>query len=658
MNDLLKNLNSSQQKAVIATEGPVLIIAGAGAGKTKTITHRIGYLIEQGVSPESILAITFTNKAAKEMRERVFHMLGRQQTPSYHRGGSGVPWISTFHALGIAILREHGPIIGISKSATIIDQDDARKLVRDAIKAQNLDPKTYDPSRILGAISRHKGNMGTADTIADTMRDQYKGQLYERTMRLYEQALRKANALDFDDLLEKTVRLLTDHPEVRAYYNRKWQYIHVDEYQDTNTVQYTLTRLLAGEKKNICVVGDSDQSIYSWRGASLANILDFEKDYANTQVILLEQNYRSTKNILQAANSVIVKNTLRKEKTLFTENVDGEKISIIQGFDEQDEARQIAMRIGGLLAKDIHPGDIAILYRTNVQSRVLEEAMLFAGIPYQVLGTRFYDRKEVKDIMSYLRAALNPENTIDLSRIINVPARGIGEKTLEKYLAGNESSLPSTMQRKIEKFREILANIKSAATFQKPSELILTVIAESGIGAMYKTGDEEDAERLGNIYELVTVAKRYDLIGGELGVTQFIEDVALEGEQDRMGSDDAVRLMTVHASKGLEFDYVFITGMEQDLFPSNKTREHESQEAREEERRLFYVAITRAAKKVILSHAAMRTIFGQRNYTVPSEFLEDIDNELIEEEERPAKEKPKRKFSLLDDPFEEDAFFW
>ncbi len=657
MEDILKNLNPQQQKAVQATEGPVLIVAGAGAGKTKTITHRIGYLIQKGVAPENILAITFTNKAAKEMRERVMHMLGREHTPTFGRG-KGVPWVSTFHALGIAILREYGTAIGIAKSASIIDQDDAKKLIKEALKAQGLDPKEHDPSRILSAISRHKGNLGTAETIADTVRDRFRGQLYERTMRLYDESLRKANALDFDDLLEKTVRLLRTHPEIRAEYNDRWKYIHVDEYQDTNAVQYTLTQLLSGPQENICVVGDSDQSIYSWRGASIANILDFEKDHPGAQVILLEQNYRSTKNILSAANSVIEKNELRKEKVLFTENNTGEKLTLIESLDEVDEARKVAQKIGSLLSSGVRASAIAILYRTNVQSRVLEEAMLFSGVPYQVLGTRFYDRKEVKDVLSYVRAALNPENTLELSRIINVPARGIGEKTLQKVLKGETDQLSSAMQLKVKKFYSILEHIRAAAKVQKPSALIMTAIEESGIGNMLKTGDDEDIERLGNVLELVTVAKRYDIFEGTEGLEQYLEDLALESDQDRMSNADAVRLMTVHASKGLEFDYVFITGMEQDLFPSNKTREHDSPEAREEERRLFYVALTRAAKKVFLTHAAMRTIFGSRNYTLPSEFLEDIDEMLIEREGALAQQQPKRKFSLLDDPFDDDVYQW
>ncbi len=658
MNTLLSSLNEKQREAASTLSGPVLIVAGAGAGKTKTITHRIGNLIQSGVPAERILAITFTNKAATEMRQRIFSLLGRPQSIGNRVFyAQGIPWISTFHSLGIAILKEYGNRIGIPPSVTILDQDDAKKLVKEALKSLNIDPKTQDPGKILSRISRHKNSMGTWETITETTPNLRFGELLSNAMRLYEAALRKANALDFDDLLEKTVRLLSDHPDICAFYNRRWSHIHVDEYQDTNDVQYALTKLLAGAQHNICVVGDSDQSIYSWRGASLANILNFEKDYPEARVIVLEQNYRSTQHILHAANAVIQHNTLRKEKRLFTENPPGEKICVLSGYDEGDEARKIVERISHLLTQGVEPKDIAILYRTNVQSRVLEEAMLFAGIPYQVLGTRFYDRKEVKDLVAYIRAAQNKENGIDIARIINVPARGIGEKTLEKVLRGGIDTLSTSMQQKVHQFYTLLSRLKEASQTQKPSEYILFAIKETGLESLYADGDEEDNERKGNMYELVSIARRYDDMGPD-GIAAFLDDVALEGEQDRMTGANAVRLMTVHASKGLEFDYVFISGLEQDLFPSNKTREHESLESQEEERRLFYVAITRAAKRVFLSHASMRTVFGSRNFTTRSEFIDDIDVSLLEEDTPKIEQKPKRKISLLDDPFDEETYFW
>ncbi len=665
MINLLSGLNPEQQEAVLATEGPVLIVAGAGAGKTKTLTHRIGHIIEKGVPPQAILAITFTNKAAKEMRERALKLIGKESGGSMW-GRRDIPFIGTFHGLGISILREKGEVIGIPRSATILDADDAFKLIKSAMKKAGIDPKQFEPRKIQSLISRHKGNMGTADTIEATIQNRYLAQAAKRAFIIYEQSLRETNVLDFDDLLEKTVRLLETHPDVRRYYQTQWQYVHVDEYQDTNEVQYQLVRLLVGERKNICVVGDSDQNIYSWRGASIANILEFEEDYPGAKVILLEQNYRSTQRILSAANGVIGKNTMRKAKNLFTENGEGEQLSVMASYDEGDEARYVASKIGALLGEGRLPDTIAILYRTNFQSRVLEEALLYSGIPYQVLGVRFYERKEVKDVVAYLRAAMNPKAHFDCERVINVPPRGVGKVTLEKIFRGERSMLPATMRAKVDAFFELLLRIKTAADTLKPSQLISYIIKETGIEKMYagehESGDEEDTERLANVHELVTVAMRYDAFGGQEGIEQFLADIALESDQDNLNTNQsAVRLMTIHAAKGLEFDYVFITGMEQDLFPSRRSQDESKDiSEREEERRLFYVALTRAAKKVFLSYASFRTIFGQRQVNFPSEFLSDIADELISYESRTGEtlgEKPKRKVSLLgwDEMFGDDS---
>ncbi|KKU79162.1 MAG: ATP-dependent DNA helicase PcrA [Parcubacteria group bacterium GW2011_GWA2_47_7] len=634
--DLLLNLNPAQKAAVLATDGPLLIVAGAGAGKTKTLTHRIGHIIEGGVPGGAILAITFTNKAAKEMRERVFSLLGVGGDGSHIGYRRDLPFIGTFHGLGISILREKGTAIGIPRSASILAQDESLKLIKLSMLKAGIDPKQFEPRKIQGLISRHKGNLGTPETIESTTNNRYLAQTLKRVFVLYEDALRNANVLDFDDLLEKTVKLLESHEDILRYYQTQWQYIHVDEYQDTNQVQYQLVKLLSGEKKNICVVGDSDQNIYSWRGASIANILNFEEDYPGARVILLEQNYRSTQNILSAANGVIAKNTMRKIKNLFTENVKGEQLSLFAGYDETDEARFVAMRIAALCSGGAHPSDIAVLYRTNFQSRVLEEALLFAGIPYQVLGVRFYERKEVKDVLAYLKASQNPNSPFDLERIINIPARGVGKVTLAKILAGNTEKLPAAMREKIAKFYALLDRIKLAGTTMKPSQLIAYIIKETGIESMLADGDEEDTERLANVRELVSVATRYDVFDGEEGIEQFLADVALESDQDTMkGETDAVRLMTIHASKGLEFPNVFITGMEQDLFPSRRSQdESKDQSEREEERRLFYVALTRAANKVFLTYASFRTIFGSRTVNIPSEFLNDIDAGLLMNESR------------------------
>ena len=656
MKNLLLDLNERQKEAVATTEGPLLILAGAGAGKTKTITHRIGNLIEKGIPGEAILAITFTNKAAKEMRERVLRLLGKSHMPPAWARVPGIPFIGTFHGLGMYILREKGEVIGITRGSTILDQDDSLKLIKDAMKKAGVDPKQFEPRKIQSLISRHKGNMGTAEDIEKVTQNRYLALSLKRIFSIYEASLREASVLDFDDLLEKSVKLLSEHEEVRNYYNETWRYVSVDEYQDTNEVQYQLARLLSGKHKNICVVGDSDQNIYSWRGASIANILEFEEDYPGTKVILLEQNYRSTQTILTAANGVISKNTMRKEKNLFTESGEGDPLSLFESYDENDEARFVANKIAKLLLDGARPKDIAILYRTNFQSRVLEESLLYSGIPYQVLGVRFYDRKEVKDVIAYLRAGTNPRSRFDVERVINVPPRGVGKVTLEKIFRGEKDRLPQTMRAKVDAFYELLARINTKVEELKPSQLVSYIIKETGIERLLSDGDEEDTERLANVRELVTVATRYDGFEGKEGLEQFLADIALESDQDNMKSDqDAVRLMTVHASKGLEFDNVFITGMEQGLFPSRRSQdESRDLSEREEERRLFYVALTRAAKRLFLSYASFRTIFGSRQINAPSEFLSDIDQSLMQFESHSGetmRERPVRssggKVSLL-----------
>jgi DNA helicase-2/ATP-dependent DNA helicase PcrA len=539
-------------------------------------------------------------------------------------------------------------------TGSLLDQDDSLKLIKQAMTKAGVDPKQFEPRKIQSLISRHKGNMGTPSNIDKITQNRYLAVSLQRIFSIYESSLREANVLDFDDLLEKTVKLLTEHADVREYYNETWKYVSVDEYQDTNEVQYQLARLLSGKHKNICVVGDSDQNIYSWRGASIANILEFEEDYPGTKVILLEQNYRSTQTILSAANEVIGKNTMRKEKRLFTENGEGEPLSLFESYDENDEARFVAAKISALLLSGVRPREIAILYRTNFQSRVLEEALLYSGIPYQVLGVRFYDRKEVKDVVAYLRAGTNPRSRFDVERVINVPPRGVGKVTLEKIFKGERDKLPQTMRTKVDAFYDLLSRINAKSQELKPSQLVGYIIKETGIERSLTDGDDDDAERLANVRELVTVATRYDGFEGTEGLEQFLADIALESDQDNMKNDqDAVRLMTVHAAKGLEFDHVFITGMEQDLFPSRRSQdESRDLSEREEERRLFYVALTRAAKKVFLTYASFRTIFGTRQINAPSEFLSDIDNSRVRFESHTGettREKPSRsgKVSLL-----------
>ena len=629
--DYLESLNDKQKEAVLYMEGPLLIVAGAGAGKTKTITHRIIHLIHQGIAPSSILAVTFTNKAAKEMRDRVSALLDLPIHGAFSHKDDARPFISTFHSLGVHIIKENAHLIGLTKHFAIADEHDALVIIKDAMKARDIDPKQHEPRKIKSIISKAKGDFITSDIYSQNVRGAFQS-IVAVLWRDYEQALKRERMLDFDDLLLEAVLILKKYPEVKQSYQERWQYIHVDEYQDTNEVQYELTKLLVGKNDNICVVGDTDQNIYSWRGANIKNMLHFEKDYADVKVIMLEQNYRSTKNIIEAANNVIKLNQYRVDKTLFTENKDGEIISVYEAYDEQDEGRYIATTIKELL-RSHSPEDIAVLYRANFQSRVLEEALLNQQIPYQVLGVKFFERREVKDLLAYIRAAYNKECLSDIKRIINTPTRGIGKVTLTKLFSGQLSMLPASMQVKISKFYQLLDTIREYADAHSPSESIKFVIKETGLESELSRGPSDELERLENMKELVTLATKYDALPQGLGMEKLLEDASLASDQDTlMHKGKGVRLMTVHASKGLEFKYVFITGLEQDLFPhtNNGTK---SKEDAEEERRLFYVALTRAEQKLHLSYASLRTIFGSRQVNMPSEFIFDIPDHLKEFEQ-------------------------
>ncbi|KKQ07374.1 MAG: ATP-dependent DNA helicase PcrA [Parcubacteria group bacterium GW2011_GWB1_36_5] len=667
MENHLRGLNKQQLEAAIHMNGPLLIIAGAGAGKTKTITHRIVNLIKKGISPERILAVTFTNKAAKEMRERIILEIKKNT-----KGQNTVPFVSTFHSLGVRIIKENAKLLGLTKYFTILDEGDTTTFVKETLKELGIDPKQYDPKKIKNIISREKGKFTHLIDYAEREKSVY-GEIVTRVWGLYEKKKSKENSLDFDDLLLKATKLLKDNLEIRKIYQERWEYVHIDEYQDTNEVQYLMSQMLVENKKNICVVGDVDQNIYSWRGANLKNILNFEKDYPNAKVILLEENYRSTKNILEAANEVIKKNKWRPDKNLFTKNKTGEKIGIYEALDENDEADFVATKIleiwdkgadvpwRGLSQADEPRGSapralgdsdparatseklsqISILYRANFQSRALEEAMLRYNIPYQVLGVKFFERKEIKDTLAYLRAALNPESLSDIKRIINFPARGIGKVTLAKIFAGDTKNLPIKVKIKIANFYKILENIKEKIGQGKTSEIIKYVVRKSGIETELSTETEEDMERLENIKELVTLALKYDNLENAKenarGIEKLLEDASLASDQDSLliteekkGKTNTVKLMTVHASKGLEFKYVFITGLEDGLFPHQ--RHNEEGFDNEEERRLFYVAVTRAKEKLFLSFANFRTIFGARNINAPSEFIGDISGDLLEKE--------------------------
>ncbi len=633
-NSYLKGLNEKQKEAVLATEGPLLILAGAGAGKTKTITHRILHLIHKGVAPSQILAITFTNKSAKEMRERVEKLLSSDVSINLPVGMEERPFVSTFHSLGVHIIKENAEILGLPRHFAIYDRGDSKKAVKQALEEAGYDPKQFDPGTILGKISRKKGEFLTASEFESESGNNYMEKITGAVWQRYELILQKEKALDFDDLLLKTAKLLASNQAVLKHYQGIWKYIHIDEYQDTNKVQYMIAKLLAGSEKNIAVVGDGDQSIYSWRGANIQNILNFEEDYLDAKIVLLEENYRSTQNILAAANNIISKNIYRKDKNLFTKNEEGEKIGLYGGYDENDEANFIANSSRELIQNGVKENEIAVIYRANFQSRDLEEAFLSKSIPYQLLGTKFFERKEVKDVLSYLRVALNPDSSADLKRVINVPVRGIGKVTLIKILAGQEESLPGAAKEKVAEFRRLLERIKEKAMTGRTSDTIKFIIQESGMEKMLK---EDDEEKLENTRELVTLAARYNIMSPEEGFEQLLTDASLATDQDSlMKNEVAVKLMTVHASKGLEFDYVFVSGLEENLFPHKKLSEDTlSPEEGEEERRLFYVALTRARKKLYLTYSSMRTIFGQRQVNVLSEFITDVDDGLLENEEKP-----------------------
>jgi DNA helicase-2/ATP-dependent DNA helicase PcrA len=622
----LVGLNEAQKEAVLHTHGPLLVLAGAGAGKTRVITHRILQIVRSGVAPEQILAITFTNKAAGEMRERALKLLWEDRAatrPVFEWSKS--PFVSTFHSLGLAIIKENSRLMGFKRTPVIYDRNDSLRTIKEILKP--LGNEEIEPRAMLSAISRHKGEGLTVEEFAanaEYSRDRFIASVW----RQYDQSLRNEGALDFDDLLARATALLKKQPDLQARYQERWPFIHIDEYQDTNRIQAEMAELLVGPDRNICAVGDIDQTIYGWRGAQIANILSFEKKFPGSRIISLEENYRSTKTILAAANQVIAKNVYRREKNLFTKNNDGEPIGFYQAYDEVDEAGFISRKITELRGQGAQPKDFAVLYRANFQSRAIEEALLHADIPYQVLGTRFFERKEVKDLLSYIRAAVY-ETSADVARIANVPARGIGKVTLLKVLAGQEGTLTGATREKVLQFRTLLRRIKEQATILKPSELITFVLVESGLERALKEDKIEGAERLENVRELGSLAARYDMLPHPQGLEEFLESAALASDQDELKDEkNSVRLMTVHASKGLEFPYVFIVGLEEGLFPYE--REGEDDADKEEERRLMYVALTRAEKKLFLSAAAVRTVFGAKRATVPSQFLSDIDDALME----------------------------
>jgi DNA helicase-2/ATP-dependent DNA helicase PcrA len=624
----LAALNERQREAVLHTEGPLLIIAGAGAGKTRTITHRMAHLMEVGVPGRAILGLTFTNKAAGEMRERIRALL--PHAPS-------LPLLITFHSLGVQILREFSKEAGLPRHFSIWDRADSERALKSVLDASGA--RTMSPRLAMAQISRLKGEGVAASAYAESA--DVRALTLARVWSAYEERLHSSSALDFDDLLVRTLRLLRDSPRVLHLLRSRWTHITIDEYQDTNAVQYEIARLLALPRAHLCVVGDIDQNIYSWRGADIAHLLSFEQSFPGTKTVLLEQNYRSTRTILSAANSVITKNTRRLPKHLFTANETGGPLTLYTAENELDEAWFVVQNAGLLIEGGVRPAEIAVLYRDNFQSRALEEAFLHFGIPYRVLGTRFFERAEVKDALSYVRYALNP-GSADLLRIIGSPSRGIGPATAQKMLDGAEQSLTPTLRVKVRAWRETVARIAHALATLPVSEALAYTLEESGLAASFEKRGDLGAERLENVRELVNLAARYDDREPPEGAEALLEEATLASEQDaldlpaRAGARaDAVSLMTIHASKGLEFDAVFVTGLEQGLFPSERAEERDA----EEERRLFYVALTRARKHLFLTHASTRMRYGERAKTLPSEFLDDIDPRLIARAGYPAREE-------------------
>ena len=632
----LSTLNPQQRIAVENTEGPLLVLAGAGSGKTRVLTYRVAHLMEKGVPAWKILAITFTNKAAKEMAERVQALTGEAGSEA---------WISTFHACCARILRRDIEKLGYKRQFAIYDEDDRMSVIKAVLKELNLGDKEYPPKAVKAAISDAKNRMLSPDEWLRDAGDDFRNRKYYEAYRLYERTLRGNNALDFDDLLVKTLELLAEQPPVLEYYQNRFDYILVDEYQDTNRAQYELVRLLTGKKRNLCVVGDDDQSIYGWRGADIRNILDFEKDFPEAKVVKLEQNYRSTGNILDAANQVIAHNQGRKEKALWTQAGEGEKIALYHALDERDEAAFIAAMTRKLIAHGARAGDVAVLYRTNAQSRVLEEAFVRGGIPYHVYGgQKFYERREVKDLIAYMRALVNPDDDVSLRRIINEPKRGIGETTVEalqSYASSAEMSLMSAVldvenaplaarpKKLIGEFAELMIDLTEALYEKTASEFLEFMIDKTGyVRALEAVKSDENAARIENIRELQGAVTEFERLNPEGGLADFLENVALVADTDSLNEGGgSVTLMTLHSAKGLEFDNVFLPGMEENIFPL--ARASYDDELMEEERRLAYVGITRAKKRLFLSHARSRALYNSRSANELSRFVSEIPARLL-----------------------------
>ena len=625
--NLVDSLNDRQKEAVVNTDGPMLILAGAGSGKTKVLTTKVAYLIEEkNIDPNNILAITFTNKAAKEMKERIFKLEGN--SAFYIQ-------ISTFHSFGLKILKENCELLGYEKNFTILDSDDSLSIIKKIMKELNIDANKYNPKAIKNVISNNKNEIIDPEKYSlyvNTDFDEIALEVY----RKYEKSLKINNAVDFDDLLILPLKLFNNNPGVLQKYQEKYKYVFIDEYQDTNEPQYILSKMISAKYKNITVVGDADQAIFTWRGANYKNILNFEKDYKDAKVVLLEENYRSTKTILNAANNVIKNNKVRKEKNLWTQNEEGSKITYYKAFDEKDESNYVVNEIKKLMEKGVNPKDICVLYRANAQSRTVEEAFLTSNISYNIVGSyAFYNRKEIKDLIAYLKLIYNNKDDVSLLRVINYPKRGIGNKAIEN-LAIKSNVLDKSLYEVIDsgkelEFKNMIEEIKKEESHLTLTELIDVVLDKSGMKKSLEDEKSIEADiRLENLEEFKSIAKAMEINEGIVSLEELLDKLALVSDvsEQKNDNEDKVTLMTMHAVKGLEYDYVFVVGVEEGLFPHSNSLE--SNDELEEERRLCYVAITRAKKKLYLINARSRILYGKVSSNVPSRFINEISDEYIE----------------------------
>lgn len=625
--NLVDSLNDRQKEAVVNTDGPMLILAGAGSGKTKVLTTKVAYLIEEkNIDPNNILAITFTNKAAKEMKERIFKLEGN--SAFYIQ-------ISTFHSFGLKILKENCELLGYEKNFTILDSDDSLSIIKKIMKELNIDANKYNPKAIKNVISNNKNEIIDPEKYSlyvNTDFDEIALEVY----RKYEKSLKINNAVDFDDLLILPLKLFNNNPGVLQKYQEKYKYVFIDEYQDTNEPQYILSKMISAKYKNITVVGDADQAIFTWRGANYKNILNFEKDYKDAKVVLLEENYRSTKTILNAANNVIKNNKVRKEKNLWTQNEEGSKITYYKAFDEKDESNYVVNEIKKLIEKGVNPKDVCVLYRANAQSRTVEEAFLTSNISYNIVGSyAFYNRKEIKDLIAYLKLIYNNKDDVSLLRVINYPKRGIGNKAIEN-LAIKSNVLDKSLYEVIDSgkeldFKNMIEEIKKEESHLTLTELIDMVLDKSGMKKSLEDEKSIEADiRLENLEEFKSIAKAMEINEGIVSLEELLDKLALVSDvsEQKNDNEDKVTLMTMHAVKGLEYDYVFVVGVEEGLFPHSNSLE--SNDELEEERRLCYVAITRAKKKLYLINARSRILYGKVSSNVPSRFINEISDEYIE----------------------------